>query len=198
MLILKLCGRASLAPITKTAGSHLLIKPQTSRVSIVRNFGDNARARFKTAEQRRKTLTEAITKPVRVVVETFVFTRAISYEKSNARLSVQQASPLPITIFHFSYEDVENGLYRVIQVDVEPHASTAIPITCRCYEMISVPTPEHCLTQQQNVNTHLEPGRKPATWYMKNIIDSSIENEIPEYYITELKSVPTVECEFRE
>ncbi|KAI5737169.1 hypothetical protein M8J76_010677 [Diaphorina citri] len=63
MLILKLCGRASLAPITKTAGSHLLIKPQTSRVSIVRNFGDNARARFKTAEQRRKTLTEAITKP---------------------------------------------------------------------------------------------------------------------------------------
>ncbi|KAI5704076.1 hypothetical protein M8J75_001757 [Diaphorina citri] len=96
------------------------------------------------------------------------------------------------------YEDVKNGLYRVIQVDVEPHASTAIPITCRCYEMISVPTPEHCLTQQQNVNTHLEPGRKPATWYMKNIIDSSIENEIPEYYITELKSVPTVECEFRE
>lgn len=95
------------------------------------------------------------------------------------------------------YEDVENNLYRVIEVTVQsPEANT--PLTCRCYEMTQLLTTDETLSPEQNVNTRLQEERKPATWYMKNIIDSSIEQGIPENYIAELKSVPTRQCDFRE
>lgn len=55
MLILKLCGRAPVARLT------LLSKPIQPRVSLVRSFGD--KSKFRTAEQRRKTLSEVVTKP---------------------------------------------------------------------------------------------------------------------------------------
>ncbi|KAL1457877.1 hypothetical protein WDU94_008059 [Cyamophila willieti] len=94
------------------------------------------------------------------------------------------------------YEDVENNLYRVFQVTV--HSSDDRAITCRCYEMMSDFTLDQALTLGQNVNTMLKPDNIPAIWYMKNIIDSAVEAKIPDYYIDELKAVPTKECAFRE
>uniref|UniRef100_A0A8D8XMY6 Growth hormone-inducible transmembrane protein n=1 Tax=Cacopsylla melanoneura TaxID=428564 RepID=A0A8D8XMY6_9HEMI len=64
MMILKLCGRSYLTPMVKTGGS-ILSKPAVAspRVNLVRSFNDNARSKFRTAEQRRKTLTETVMKP---------------------------------------------------------------------------------------------------------------------------------------
>lgn len=61
MLILKLCGRVQLAPVLKN--TTFLSKPQSTKITFIRNFGEQSKSRFRTAEQRRQTLTEAVTKP---------------------------------------------------------------------------------------------------------------------------------------
>uniref|UniRef100_A0A8D8ZGQ3 gamma-glutamylcyclotransferase n=1 Tax=Cacopsylla melanoneura TaxID=428564 RepID=A0A8D8ZGQ3_9HEMI len=94
------------------------------------------------------------------------------------------------------YEDVVNNLYRVIQVTVE--TSNDSNMICRCYEMTSDFTLTQALLPEQNVNIKLKQDAIPATWYMKNIIDSAVGAKIPDYYIDELKAVPTKECAFRE